>query len=207
MASLADSRLVRVIKRVLDVIAAFAIAALVAVPIVALLAGLEVFDSEGGRPVETWVRTHVAEAPAAADSAGSVLRTQGKSTLQVSGNRAFIMSLAVTEVLGLIGIAGLLRFRSLFASLANGDPFNANNARYLAATGYALVLWHVLAPPLRYLAGRVALSDAHPLPQGVTLYPALQVSVGGLIAGFAVIVMARVLQDAIQLKQDHALTV
>ena len=75
MASLADSRLVRIIKRVLDVIAAFAFAALVAVPIVAVLAGLEVFDSDGGRPVETWLRTHVAEAPAAADSGDSVLQS------------------------------------------------------------------------------------------------------------------------------------
>jgi Protein of unknown function (DUF2975) len=210
MAATPANRLTRFIKRALDVLAALAISALVVMPIVAVLIGLGVLGDVDSRPVDTWLRVDVVEeiTMATDEAAGQrMLRTQGPATLQVPGNRAFMISFLVTEILGLIGLVALLKFRALFAALARGDSFQPANSRLLQHAGYALLAWHVIAPPLRFAASRLAIAEAQALPPGIAMYPSFQLSVGGLLTALAVIVLARVLQDASALSQENALTV
>ena len=208
MSPLAESRLVAGISLALNLLTALAAAALVAVPVVAALVAIGVFDAGDGRPVETLLRLEVvAEAADPAAAATRELRMQGESTLRVPGDRAFLASLGAMELLGLIGLVALLNFRRLFVALRKGAAFGAGNAKYLRQAGYAIVAWQLLAPPLQYAVGRIALADVPSLPAAVSLHPALQLSVGGLLAGLALLVLAELLREAAEMKQDNELTV
>ena len=86
--------------------------------------------------------------------------------------------------------------RKLFISLSEGSTFTQQNAERIRKIGYVFIGWHIVFPLLQYFGGRMMLHDIAFNVPGIQLYPGFEFNIGGLFAGFAIIVLSGVLREA-----------
>jgi len=141
---------------------------------------------------------------------GGDLLMNGTGELRLNNTRSRIswyLSGAITEILLLVFLYGLLTTRTLFGSLLEGDTFTQENVDRMKKIGYVFIGWHMLLPVLQYFGSRVMLEDIALNIPGIQLYPAFQFNIGGIFAGLAIIVLAGVLKEATGIHQEQSLTI
>jgi len=106
------------------------------------------------------------------------------------------LSGAISQVMLFIFLYGLLTMRKLFISLSEGSTFTQQNAERIRKIGYVFIGWHIVFPLLQYFGGRMMLHDIAFNVPGIQLYPGFEFNIGGLFAGFAIIVLSGVLREA-----------
>lgn len=214
--SITDNRLARIVKRFLDIIWYVLIFTAVVWPIAVMVIGLSMpsdptqrhadIDTFLGFKIYSDVSTELATEPA--DAADLLIR--GKGMVQLNNTPsllAWYLSGAITEVMGLIFLFGLLQMRRLFASVIKGESFARENAGRIKTIGYVFIGWHIIYPLLQYFGGRIMLNDIGFNVQGIQLHPAFELNVAGIFAGFAIIVLAGVLREAASIHHEQSLTV
>jgi len=142
------------------------------------------------------------------NAAGLLIR--GKGMVQLNNTPsllAWYLSGAITEIMGFIFLFGLLQMRRLFASVIKGESFARENAGRIKTIGYVFIGWHIIYPLLQYFGGRIMLNDIGFNVQGIHLHPAFELNVGGIFAGFAIIVLSGVLREAASIHHEQSLTV
>ena len=97
--------------------------------------------------------------------------------------------------------------RNLFSSLVEGSTFTDENAERIRTLGYIFIAWNIIDPLLQYFGNRAMLQDIAFNTPGIQLYPGFTFNIGGLFAGFAIIVLAGVLREAASIHQDQSLTI
>ena len=120
---------------------------------------------------------------------------------------SWYLSGAISQVLLFIFLYGLLAMRKLFASLAEGNTFTRENAERLRRIGYVFIGWNVVSPLLQYFGSRFMLNEIAFNVPGIQLYPGFEINIGGLFAGFAIIVLSGILSEATRIHHDQSLTI
>jgi hypothetical protein len=147
-------------------------------------------------------------ATASVDEAELIMKGRGELYLNNTRSRlSWYLSGAISEVMLFIFLYGLLTMRKLFISLSEGNTFTQENAKRIRKIGYVFIGWHIVFPVLQYFGGRMMLHDIAFNVPGIQLYPGFEFNIGGLFAGFAIIVMSGVLREAASIHQEQSLTI
>jgi hypothetical protein len=97
--------------------------------------------------------------------------------------------------------------RKLFASLVEGNTFTEENSERLRKVGFTFIGWHLVSPLLQYFGSRIMLNDIAFNVPGIQLFPAFELNIGWLFAGFAIIVLSGILREAANLHREQSLTI
>jgi hypothetical protein len=211
-----QNKLTILVKRFLGVLRILFLAIAVVWPITVMVVGLNIPSDPEQRHTDVNVllsfRINSVAPPELATSPGNegelLLKGQGDVILNnTRGQLSWYLSGAISEILLFIFLYGLLTMRKLFISLAEGDTFTQENAERIRKVGYVFIGFHIVNPLLQYFGGRIMLEDIAFNVPGIHLYPAFELNIGGVFAGFAIIVLSGVLREAVSMHQEQALTI
>ncbi len=211
-----QSKLTVLVKRFLDFIRILFLAVAVIWPVTVIVVGLSIAEDPGQRHTDVSAflkfRIHSDVSPEQATlpdkSNNLIMKGRGDLTLNNTQSRlGWYVTGAISEILLIIFLFGLLIMRKLFASLLEGETFTEENAERIRKIGYVFITWHLVSPVLQYLGSRVMLEDVAFSVPGIQLYPGFEINIGGLFAGFAIIVLSGVLREAADIHQDQSLTI
>jgi hypothetical protein len=210
------NRLTRLVKRALDLMRLFVFAGAVVWPIVVLVVGLGIPPEAESRHTDISAYLNFRLNAVEAVDTASARVDQGQTLINGNGNLwlnntksslAWWVSGAITYVQVLFALYGVILMRRLFTSLVDGKTFSDANAELIQKFGWLVLVFQIVAPALRYVGGLVILKDiAYDVP-GIELFPSFQFSVGGLLTGLAILVLAGVLREASALHREQALTI
>jgi hypothetical protein len=211
-----QNKLTILVKRFLDVFRIIFLALAVIWPITVLVVGLNIptDPQERHTDVNVFVNFQIYTDLPAEQSAGSanegelVLKGQGDILLNnTHGMSSWYLSGLINEVLLIIFLYGLLTMRKIFASLAEGSTFTEENAKRIRKIGYVFIGFHLVSPVLQYFGSKIMLQDIAFNTPGIHLYPGFEFGIGGVFAGFAIIVLSGVLREAASMQQEQSLTI
>ena len=210
------NRLTWLVKRALDLGRLFVFAGAVVWPIVVLVVGLGISSEADSR--HTDISAYLSLRVNAVEAVDTASARVDQGQLLISGNGdlwlnntksslAWWVSGALTWVQVLFALYGVILMRRLFSSLLDGETFSDANAQLIQKFGWLVLAFNIVAPALQYFGGLVMLKDiAYDVP-GIELFPSMQFSIGGLLTGLAILVLAGVLREANALHRDQALTI
>lgn len=211
-----QNKLTVLVKRFLDVIRILFLAVAVIWPVTVMVVGLNIPSDPQQRhtDVNLYVNFRIdselsTEQAATAGNEGELLLSgKGDLLLNNTHSRAsWYLSGAISEVLLFIFLYGLLTMRKLFASLADGNTFTRENVQRIRKVGYVFISFNLISPVLQYFGGRFMLQDIAFNAPGVHLYPGFEIGLGGLFAGFAILVLSGVLHEATSIHHEQSLTI
>ena len=210
------NRLTWLVKRALDLGRLFVLAGAVVWPIVVLVIGLGISPEADSR--HTDISAYLSFKINAVETVDTASARVDQGQLLISGNGnlwlnntksnlAWWVSGALTWVQVLFALFGVMLMRRLFSSLMEGETFSDANAALIQKFGWLVLTFQFVVPALQYFGGRVMLNDiAYDVP-GIELFPTFPFSVGGLLTGAAILVLAGVLREANALHREQALTI
>ena len=211
-----QNKLTVLVKRFLDVLRFLFLGVAVIWPITVMVIGLSISSDPEQRhtDVDVFLNFRVSsEAPtelAVTSGSEGELLLKGRGDVQLNNTQSrlsWYLSGAISEVLLFIFLYGLLTMRKLFASLIEGNTFTEENAERIRRIGYVFIGWHVISPVLQYFGSRIMLHDIAFNAPGIQLYPGFEFNIGGVFAGFAIIVLSGVLREAASMHQEQSLTI
>jgi hypothetical protein len=97
------------------------------------------------------------------------------------------------------------QLRAVFRTLRAGKPFVAANATRIRRIAYAVILGEFLRSAFVYLGTHYAMT--HFLIQGLRLETRWDLSIGAIIAGLIILVIAEVFREGTRLDEEQSLTV
>ena len=210
------NRLTWLVKRALDLGRLFVLAGAVVWPIVVLVIGLGISPEADSR--HTDISAYLSFKINAVETVDTASARVDQGQLLISGNGnlwlnntksnlAWWVSGVLTWVQVLFALYGVMLMRRLFSSLVEGETFSDANAALIQKFGWLVLTFQFVVPALQYFGGRVMLNDiAYDVP-GIELFPTFPFSVGGLLTGAAILVLAGVLREANALHREQALTI
>lgn len=216
MSSTQQNKLTTLVKRFLDVLRVLFLAVAVIWPIMVMVVGLNIPSDPEQRHTDVNAllnfRVHSEASVQSATSSGNegelLLKGRGDVILNnTRGQLSWYVSGAISEVLLFIFLYGLLTMRKLFTSLAEGATFTQENVERIRRVGYVFIGFHIVNPLLQYAGSRMMLADVAFNAPGIHLYPAFDFNIGGVFAGFAIIVLSGVLREAVTMHQEQSLTI
>ena len=216
MAPTRQNRLTILVKRFLDVFRILFLAVAVVWPVTVLVVGLNIPSDPEQRHTDVNLLLNFSINSEASTGAKTSPGNEGELLLKGRGNvilnntrgqLSWYISGAISEVLLFIFLYGLLTMRKLLISLAEGATFTPENVERIRKVGYVFIGFHIVRPLLQYFGSRMALEDIAFNMPGIHLYPAFELNIGGVFAGFAIIVMSGVLREAVGMHQEQSLTI
>lgn len=204
------------VKRFLDFISILFLAIAVIWPVTVIVIGLSIAEDPGQRHTDVSallnfrINSEVSPGQTNLQDKKSELIMKGRGNLTLNNTQSrlgWYVTGAISEILLFIFLYGLLIIRKLFSSLVEGATFAEENAEHIRKIGYTLIAWHIIAPVLQYMGSRILLSDIAFSSPGIHLYPGFEINIGGLFAGFAIIVLSGVLREAADIHHDQSLTI
>ena len=216
MSATQQNKLTVLVKRFLDVMRFLFLGIAVVWPLAVLLVGLNMPSDPQMRHADVnvylmfRVNSELSADTGTAIESGTEKLLDGRGEVRLNNTQSrlsWYVSGAISEILLFIFLYGLMRMRKLFVSLTEGDTFTRENAERLRQIGYVFIGFHIVSPLLQYFGSRWMLSDIAFNVPGIELFPAFELNVGGLFAGFAIIVLSGVLREAVSIHQDQALTI
>lgn len=99
----------------------------------------------------------------------------------------------------------LYQLRKIFANLVKEEPFVKENVLRVRKIGMIVLVGAVIQSIMEYLIGFFVMK--HIVIQGIQLVPELELNVPSFLAGLAVLVLAEVLKQGTEIKEDQNLTI
>ena len=211
-----QNRLTTAVKRFLDIFWVIFFSLAVIWPIVVIVVGLHIPPDPADRHTDVSaflsfkVFTDASSELAADPAAEGSLLLSGKGDVLLNNtksNLAWWVAGAISEAMLLIFLFGLKIMRRLFTSLAEGSTFTDENAERMRRIGFVFIGFNVIKPVMQYIGSRMLLADMATSTPGVELYPAFEMSIAGIFAGVAIIVLSGVLREAIAMAKEQELTI
>lgn len=215
-----QNKLTVLVKRFLDLMRILFLGVAVIWPVTVMVVGLNIPSDPQQRHTDVSVYVNFRINSELSDEQPNELATKaGESTVLLASGRgdlllnnthsrlSWYISGVISELLLFIFLYGLLTMRKLFASLADGNTFTQENAQRIRKVGYVFIGINIVAPLLQYFGGRIMLQDIAFNAPGIQLYPGFELNLGGLFAGFAILVLSGVLREATSIHQEQSLTI
>lgn len=211
-----QNKLTGLVKRFLDVMRILFLAVAIIWPITVLVVGLNIPSDPEQRHTDVnfylnfRIDSDVSREAATATSSEGMELMKGHGDVKLNNTQSVMswyLSGAISQVLLFIFLYGLLTMRKLFVSLADGNTFTRENAERLRRIGYVFIGWNVVSPLLQYFGSRFMLNEIAFNVPGIQLYPGFEINIGGLFAGFAIIVLSGILSEATRIHHDQSLTI
>lgn len=137
-----------------------------------------------------------------------VIQGQGEIKLNnTQGVMSWYLSSVFIFILGFIGLAGIAYSRKLFTNLMNQQFFVSENYKNVQMIGYVCIVWHIVYPLLTFAGGWLILQEVGTLNDALILKPAFPLSLVGIFTGLAIVVIAQVFKEAIEIHQENELTI
>lgn len=216
MTATEQNRLTRLVKRFLDLMWYLLLFGTIAWTVTVLIVGLNIPADPAERHTDVnvflsfKVFPDVAVEQAGETTAKAAALISGRSELYINnthGRQAWYLAGGIEVVMALIGLFGLMHMRKLFTALAKGDWFIEGNNRHIEILGYVFIAWHIIRPLLQYFGGRMILNDINLQDRSIQLLPSFEFNLAGIFTGFAILVLAAVLREAVRIHRDQALTI
>ena len=216
MSSPQQNKLTFLVKRFLDVLRVLFLTVAVVWPITVIVVGLSIPSDPEQRHTDVNVLLNFRVNSEASSELATSPVNEGKQLLKgrgdvkindTRGRLSWYLSGAISEILLFIFLYGLLTMRKLFISLAEGNTFTQENVERIRKVGYVFIGFHIVNPLLQYFGSRMTLEDIAFNVPGIHLYPAFEFNIGGLFAGFAIIVLSGVLREAVSMHHEQSLTI
>jgi hypothetical protein len=216
MTATEQNKLTVLVKRFLDFIWYLFLVVAVVWPLTVIIIGLSIPSEPEQRHTDInifssfRVNAEASTEQATSSDKGGELILSGRGDVRLNNTKSSLswyLSGAISQVLLLIFLYGLLAMRKLFTSLADGSKFTQKNAERIRKVGYVFIGWHIISPLLQYFGGRIMLHDIAFNVPAIQLYPGFELNIGGIFAGFAIIVLSGVLREAASIHQEQSLTI
>jgi hypothetical protein len=216
MTTTEQNKLTVLVKRFLNFIWYLFLVVAVVWPLTVIVIGLSIPSEAEQRHTDInvfssfRVNAEASTEQATSSDKGGELILSGRGDVRLNNTKSSLswyLSGVISEVLLLIFLYGLLAMRRLFSSLADGSTFTQKNAERIRRVGYVFIGWHIVSPLLQYFGGRIMLHDIALNVPGIQLYPGFELNIGGVFAGFAIIVLSGVLREATSIHQEQSLTI
>jgi len=211
-----QNKLTVLVKRFLGLMRILFLGVAVIWPVVVMVVGLDIPSDPLQRHTDVSVyvnfriNSELSNELATKAGESAVLLASGRGDLLLNNTHSrlsWYISGAISELLLFIFLYGLLTMRKLFSSLAEGNTFTEENVRRIRKVGYAFIAMNIISPLLQYFGGRIMLQDIAFNAPGIQLYPGFELNLGGLFAGFAILVLSGVLREATSIHQEQSLTI
>jgi len=133
----------------------------------------------------------------------------GKTIINIDTSNLYAWHLYViaTELTAFTSIYVQIQLRAIVISFQNGNSFTQYNSQRIKKIGIVVIAWNALHPFLQYFAWGSVVKGISFNTKGFQLYPAFEVNVMGLLIGFILILLSKMLQEAADMKQDQELTI
>lgn len=201
-------RLTRSVKRALDLIWWLAVITLVLYPLIIVVgAGQESKDVQIPSSFRIYADVSPDVAPDSVSLADTIVRGQGEVRIETNDTFAWYLSHGIRIIVVIVLMYGLAQLRKVFTALSNGQPFSPDNAERIRRLGYVVVAWNALIPVLQGVGSWLILDAIELELRGAQFTPSFGLSIGGIIVGMAIVVLAGVLREAVEAHEDRSLTI
>jgi hypothetical protein len=200
-----QSRLTGLVRRFLGVVRVLLLIGLIFLPIITLLLTLDEPADSGNNEVRVFAELKVN--PNATDTPTALVRGWVEMRTDSPDPIAWYWFAGTSELVLFLMLYGVIQLRALFADLVEGDAFTNENTARIRKVGVAVICYYVIAPILQFIGGCVVLRDLDFGVQGIQLSPAFEFNVTGLFVGFATLVLAGILREAVVLREEQRLTI
>ena len=206
-----QQRLTSLVRRFLGVMRVLILIGIVFVPLITLAVGYGALEESDDPDARVFAELRViadadvvdAERPRinALVEGWTEVRTRNRDPL------SWYLFAGISELVLCLTLYGVIQLRALFADLVEGDAFTSENCARVRKVGVAVVCYYAVAPLLQFGAGCLVLANIDLVDTGIQLSPAFNLSIAGLFVGFAMIVLAGILREAVVLREEQQLTI
>ena len=207
-----QQRLTSLVRRFLGVMRVLILIGIVFVPLITLAVGYGALEESDDPDTRVFAELRViadADEEADIESPRTNALVQGWAEVRTRNRDplSWYLFAGISELVLCLTLYGVIQLRALFADLMEGDAFTSENCARVRTVGVAVVCFYAIAPLLRFGAGCLVLANIDLVDTGIQLSPAFNLSVAGLFVGFAMIVLAGILREAVVLREEQQLTI
>jgi hypothetical protein len=203
------ARAVRVILSFMHAIASFAVAAWL--PLVVVITISQLNQPEWGLDVAVYsgFRVDLDQLPSVQANGLREAVISGKTMLDIdsSDQLAWFLFAATNFAAAIIVLYVLLQLRNIFVLLSQGDTFSPGNVSRLRRVGFTVIGAYVVAPLVQYFGWGAVVDGISFGTPGIELYRSFELSPAGIMIGLGVLVLAGVISEAAELREEQRLTV
>ena len=206
-----QQRLTSLVRRFLGVMRVLVLIGIVFVPLITLAVGYGALEESDDPDARVFAELRVIADPDAVDVERPRTNALVRGWTEVrTTNRdplSWYLFAGISELVLCLTLYGVIQLRALFADLADGDAFTNENCARVRNVGVAVVCYYAVAPLLQFGAGSLVLANIDLVDTGIQLNPSFNLSIAGLFVGFATIVLAGILREAVVLREEQQLTI
>ncbi|MGD8339789.1 MAG: DUF2975 domain-containing protein [Gammaproteobacteria bacterium] len=205
-------RLARGVRIVLSFLHAFAFFAVISwMPFFVAMTMSQLGQPEWGIDVSVYsgFRIDVDELPSVEAAGLRDAVITGRSPLDIdSSNRlAWLVFAASNLVSSVIVLYVVLQLRNIFVRLSEGEAFAGDNVSRLRRVGITVIGAYLASPLVQYFAWGAVVDEISFTTDAIRLYPAFELNPIGMLIGLGALVLAGVIREAAELKEEQRLTV
>jgi hypothetical protein len=206
-----QQRLTSLVRRFLGVMRVLILIGIVFVPLITLAVGYGALEESDDPDARVFAELRVIADADVVDAERPRINALVKGWTEVrTRNRdplSWYLFAGISELVLCLTLYGVIQLRALFADLVEGDAFTDENCARVRKVGVAVVCYYAVAPLLQFGAGCLVLANIDLVDTGIQLSPAFNLSIAGLFVGFAMIVLAGILREAVVLREEQQLTI
>jgi hypothetical protein len=160
-----------------------------------------------GIPVALRIDEQALHVAAPSLGAGTPRLTKVTGTLEFTAPSRGAIVAPMLTLIAMLLFAGwaLYQLRELFRALRNGQVFAPENVRHVQRVGWAVILAEPVRALITYSAQNFARS--HFVGDGIRFVTAVDLNLGAIFAGLAILVIAEVFRAGTRLNEDQSLTI
>ena len=206
-----QQRLTSLVRRFLGVMRVLILIGIVFVPLITLAVGYGALEESDDPDARVFAELRVIADADVVDAERPRINALVKGWTEVrTRNRdplSWYLFAGISELVLCLTLYGVIQLRALFADLVEGDAFTNENCARVRKVGVAVVCYYAVAPLLQFGAGCLVLANIDLVDTGIQLNPAFNLSIAGLFVGFATVVLAGILREAVVLREEQQLTI
>jgi hypothetical protein len=133
----------------------------------------------------------------------------GKSIISfdTSSLYAWYLFAATQMISAMVALFVVIQIRAIVMSLQNGLSFSTENSIRIRRIGIVTIVWNIITPLIQYFGWGAFVKDIVFNTEGIQFYPAFEFNIFGLLVGFLLIVLSRLLNEAALISKEQEFTI
>jgi hypothetical protein len=128
-------------------------------------------------------------------------------TIDTSSLYAWYLFAATQMISAMTALFVVIQIRAMVMSLQNGLSFSTENSMRIKHIGIVTIVWNVITPLIQYFGWGTFIKDIVFNNEGILFYPAFEFNIFGLLVGFLLIVLSRILNEAALISKEQEFTI